>query len=235
MVTKAVVVVGTAALLVAGTAVPALARTKLRGIDVSHWQGTIDWTQVAGAGLRFAIAKASEGQTFDDPNYSSYKSGATSAGLSFTAYHFARPDGGANDAILEADHFFIVAQLASGNLIPALDLEDSGGLDTATLTAWTFDWLEELTAKLGVKPMIYTSPSFWQTYMADSSAFAAAGYKLLWIAEWDVPNPHPPGSNWGGFGWTFWQRTDCQTVPGISGCVDGDVYNGANLDRVRIP
>jgi GH25 family lysozyme M1 (1,4-beta-N-acetylmuramidase) len=232
---RAIVLAGTALLVLTASAAPALARTRIRGVDVSHWQGTIDWKQVAGSGVRFVFAKATEGRTFDDPNYTTYKAGTAAAGISFTAYHFARPDETVDDAILEADHFTGVAQLASGNLIPALDLEDSGGLDTAALSAWTFDWLDEATATLGVKPMIYTSPSFWETYMGDSRAFADAGYRLLWIAEWDVPNPHPPGSNWGGFGWTFWQRTDCQTVPGIVGCVDGDVYNGFNLDRVRIP
>ncbi len=55
--------------------------TTIDGIDVSHWQGTIDWSQVAGAGYRFAILKATEGQTFDDPNYAGYRTGANGAGV----------------------------------------------------------------------------------------------------------------------------------------------------------
>lgn len=211
------------------------ARHHLGGIDVSHWQGTIDWNAVSGAGVRFVFAKATEGQTFDDPNYSSYKVNAEAERISFTAYHFARPDSGTNDAVLEADHFFDVANLVSGNLIPALDLEDSGGLSTTALTNWVFDWLAEVEVQLGVKPMIYTSPSFWEGEMGDTQAFADAGYSLLWIANWDVPRPKVPGNNWGGFGWTFWQRTDCMSIPGINGCVDGDVYHGSSLRRVRIP
>src|SRR5436190_24372522 len=53
--------------------------TTVDGIDVSHWQGTIDWSQVAGSGYRFAILKATEGQTFDDPNYAGYRTAANGA------------------------------------------------------------------------------------------------------------------------------------------------------------
>src|SRR5436309_13147559 len=58
----------------------------LPGIDVSHWQNAIDWTQVAADGQRLVIAQATEGQNFDDPMYPPYRAGATAAGLSFGAY-----------------------------------------------------------------------------------------------------------------------------------------------------
>ena len=83
----------------------------LPGIDVSHHQGLIDWSEVAGSGQRFAFAKATEGSTFVDPNYAFNKSEAEMAGILFGAYHFARPDGATNDAIVEADHFVDAAQL----------------------------------------------------------------------------------------------------------------------------
>jgi len=223
--------------LVAGVPFTASAQTTsgyLPGIDVSHWQGAIDWPAVAASGRRFVIAKATEGQTYTDDTYATNKAGATAAGLAFTAYHFARPDSTANDAVLEADHFVSVAQLGAGNLIPALDLEKTGGLDTASLTAWVWAWLQEVGARLGVKPMIYTGPYFWKTYMGDTTEFADAGYKVLWIANWNVSSPSVPASDWGGNGWTFWQYSDCGTVPGISGCVDTDWFNGTDFGRVRI-
>ena len=99
----------------------------LPGIDVSHHQGLIDWSQVAGSGQRFAFAKATEGSTFVDPNYAFNKSEAEMSGVLFGAYHFARPDAATNDAIVEADHFVDVAQLEPGNLIPVLDIERTGG------------------------------------------------------------------------------------------------------------
>ncbi|MGZ8605402.1 MAG: glycoside hydrolase family 25 protein, partial [Actinomycetota bacterium] len=103
----------------------------LPGIDVSHHQDTIDWARVAASGQRFAIAKATEGQTFVDPMYAINQLGAESNGIAFGAYHFAKPDGTANDAQLEADHFVDTALLQPGNLIPVLDIERTGGLTQA--------------------------------------------------------------------------------------------------------
>ena len=82
---------------------------------------------------------------------------------------------------------------------------------------------------------IYTSPYFWKTYMGNSRAYADAGYKTLWIAHWKTQTPTVPAENWGGKGWTFWQWTNCWKVSGISGCVDGDRYNGTDFTRVKIP
>ncbi|HEX9236183.1 MAG TPA: glycoside hydrolase family 25 protein [Actinomycetota bacterium] len=235
MVRRALVAGSVVLFAVVGLAVPASAKVKTSGIDVSHWQGDIDWTAVAAAGAKFVFAKATEGQTFDDPNYSANRTGAEAAGLAFGAYHYARPDSGTDDAVIEADHFIDTASPASGELIPVLDLEDSGGLSVDDLTAWTWAWLGEVDARLGVKAMIYTNPSFWETFLGDTDQFALGGYRLLWIANWFVHKPSVPGNNWGGFGWTFWQRTDCASIPGISGCVDGDLYRYTDLTKVEIP
>jgi GH25 family lysozyme M1 (1,4-beta-N-acetylmuramidase) len=201
----------------------------LEGIDVSHWQNTITWPSVAAAGKRFAIIKASESTTYVDPTYATNRAGAQAAGLWTGAYHFARPDATAGDALAEADHFAATITLGRGDLIPALDLEQAGGLSVAALQAWVTTWLGEVTKKVGIRPMIYTSPNFWKTYMGDSRALADAGYKTLWIAHWGVSAPTVPASNWGGHGWTFWQYSNCGTVPGIGGCVDLDRYNGTDL------
>jgi GH25 family lysozyme M1 (1,4-beta-N-acetylmuramidase) len=207
----------------------------LPGIDVSHHQGVIDWSQVAGSGKRFAIAKATEGRTFVDPNYAFNKSGAEMAGVVFGAYHFARPDGTANDAIIEADHFVDVAELEPGNLIPVLDIERTGGLSQAQVTQWILDWLDRVTERLGVRPMIYTSPNGWQTRTGNTTAVADAGYIVLWVAHWGVSAPNVPAQNWSGHGWTFWQYGNCGTVPGIDGCVDVDWYETGSFDPVTIP
>ena len=208
------------------------ARTYVEGVDVSHYQGTIDWSQVASSGRQFAFAKATEGQTYNDPTFTTNRSGAKGAGLHFGAYHFARPDTSANDAKLEADHFAGVAGYHSGEIAPTLDLEDSGGLSVDQLRVWVDTFLQELKVKTGVKGTIYTSPNFWKTYMGDTTYFANHGYKLLWIANWDVSQPSVPGNNWGGYGWTFWQWTDNETVPGISVPVDGDRYNKQVVDGI---
>jgi GH25 family lysozyme M1 (1,4-beta-N-acetylmuramidase) len=204
----------------------------LEGIDVSHWQGTIDWPRVAAAGKKFVIMKATEGTGFVDWMYATNHAGARAAGIPTTAYHFANPGATPGDAVAEADHFVNIASLTDGDLVPALDLEQSGGLGTTALRNWVASWLAHVTARVGVKPMIYVSPAFWVKYLGDTRYFADAGYKILWIAHWGVSNPTVPAQNWGGRGWTFWQYSDCGSVPGISGCVDLDRYNGTNLEAV---
>ena len=204
--------------------------TILEGIDVSHWQGAIDWTKVAAAGKKFAIIKATESTNYIDPSYATNHAAAKAAGLWTGAYHFAQPSTNANDAVLEADYFAAYANLGTGDLIPALDLEVSGGLSVAALQAWVTAFLGEVTARVGIRPMIYTSPSFWSKYMGNSQALADAGYKTLWIAHWGVTSPTIPANNWGGHGWTFWQYTSDGTVPGITGRVDLDRFNGADLN-----
>jgi lysozyme len=205
----------------------------LVGIDVSHWQGRPTWKKVKADGVRFVIAKATEGQTHVDSQYARNKRRADALAIPFTAYHFARPDKTTNDAIREADHFVRTAGLAGRHIIPVLDLEVTGGLGPKRLIEWTRTWVQRVHKKLGVKPMIYTSPSFWTDRLNDTRWFADNGYRL-WIAHWHVSEPRVPASNWGGRGWTFWQVTDCGTVAGISGCVDVDLYRGTKLAAVRI-
>ena len=114
-------------------------------------------------------------------------------------------------------------------MIPALDVEVANGLSISEMKLWITTWLERVFAVTGVRPMIYTSPSFWNTYLGDSRLFADSGYRVLWVAHWGVEEPRVPGSNWGGNGWTFWQYTSQGSVPGISGNVDLNRYNGTQL------
>jgi lysozyme len=221
------------ALTLPGAAQVEAADGDLAGIDVSHWQGGISWADVVADGVDFAIAKATEGRYSNDDQYAANKEGAEALGLPFTAYHYAHPDRTANDALLEADHFVDVAALGSANLRPVLDLEDHGGFGPRRLRRWVRAWLTEVEARLGVKPIIYTSPSFWKNRMGNSRWFAKHGY-LLWIAHWHVPTPRVPAHNWAGRGWTLWQYDDCGQVAGINGCVDLDRLNGTAIDALRI-
>ena len=217
------------------SAVTAPSSSSLEGVDVSHWQGTIDYAKVFASGRRFVIAKATEGIGYVDPSWTTNRTAAPAAGVRVGGYHYARPDlnGTISGATGEADWFVSQLDLQPGMLIPALDLEVSGGLSVANLTAWVKAWLGEVTLKAGVAPMIYVSPSFWRTYLGDSAWFAQNGYKVLWIAHWtSASQPTVPASNWGGRSWTFWQYRDDGTVPGISGAVDHDRYNGTDLTRV---
>jgi GH25 family lysozyme M1 (1,4-beta-N-acetylmuramidase) len=232
-----------AAVVAVGGAGSATARTSQlapKGIDLSHWNGAVDWSQVATAGYAFALLNATEGTSITDATYPLNRFGAGGVGVRVGAYHFARPTGSSDaavaaSAIAQADYFLAYAQPKAGDLLPVLDLEATGGLSSAQLTAWTQAWLEEVRARLGVAPVVYASPHFWQTALGDTPVIAAAG-DPLWIAHWtQAALPILPGAGWGGFGWTFWQWTDCTKVPGIVRCVDGDRFNGDDLGVASIP
>jgi GH25 family lysozyme M1 (1,4-beta-N-acetylmuramidase) len=217
--------------LVFVTAPPA-ADAFVRGIDVSHWKGPINWTQVQSGGYRFAFAEATNGFGADW-TYARNRAGARAAGLGFGAFHMARPGGTTPraviaDAVAEADFFVSVAQPQTGELAPVLDLEHTGRLSPVSLRAWTNAWLDEVWRQVGIRPTIYASPSFWRRSMRDAGVFASTGSRL-WIAHWRARAPRVPASNWASMGWSFWQWTNCSRVAGIRGCVDGDRFRGSRI------
>ncbi|HEU5215177.1 MAG TPA: glycoside hydrolase family 25 protein [Gaiellaceae bacterium] len=231
--------VALAALLPMGTWAAGSA-TRAKGLDVSNWNGRIAWAKVAGAGYRFAFGKATEGTTYTDTTYTTNRNGSETAGLFFGAYHFARPAGAGlggvtASAITQANHFLAVAGPQPGELPPVLDLEATGNLSKPRLLAWTLAWLGQIYARTGVNPFVYTSPNFWKANLANSTEPAAAGTDL-WVAHWtNAADPLVPAQNWDGGGWTFWQWTNCASIPGITKrCSDADRMNGANLAAVAI-
>jgi GH25 family lysozyme M1 (1,4-beta-N-acetylmuramidase) len=215
------------------------ATTRTRGIDVSTWNGAIKWGKVAHAGYRFAFGKATEGTSYNDKTYTANRNGSEAAGLVFGAYHFARPAGknlaaATASAIRQADHLLAVADPQPGELPPVLDLEVTGNLPSSRLLVWTLAWLDEVYARTGVEPFVYTSPLFWKGRLADSTAAASSGTRL-WIAHWTAKSqPMVPAQNWDGNGWKFWQWTNCLAVPGIKHCSDGDRLNGTRLGSVVV-
>jgi GH25 family lysozyme M1 (1,4-beta-N-acetylmuramidase) len=217
------------------------AGTKAPGIDVSRFQGTIDWPTVAASGIRFAFVQASRGNGLDctvrpdqcgpDPFYAINYANAKGAGIRVGPYHRAFATGSTMaearaDAISEADVYLAtVGTLVPGDLLPALDVETPfTGLSPKRLSTWIRVWLKRVRARLGVKPMIYTNATSWGA-TGDTREFAKARYPL-WVAQWGVSKPTVPARNWGGRGYRVWQYTSSGSVPGISGRVD--------LDRLRV-
>jgi lysozyme len=231
-----VVLVGVVVLLGRGgsPASPPPPTVRLAGVDVSSHNHPIPWGAAADSGVRFVIARATEGASRVDERYASVKEQARAAGLAFTAFHFARPDPTRDDALREADAFLEAAGLGPGDLVPVLDLEEAGRLGVRALQAWATIWLDVVGATLGVRPLIYTNANFWRVHMGDTTAFAEAGYRL-YIASWGAASPVVPAANWGGRGWALWQTSSCGKVRGIPGCLDTDLYNGADLRPVTIP
>jgi hypothetical protein len=103
------------------------------------------------------------------------------------------------------------------------------------LRTWVRTWLQRVHARTGLKPLIYSGPYFWRTFLGDSTWFANHGYPL-WLAHWGVHEPDVPAEDWGGHGWTYWQWdvTDPGSVPGIETDIDRDRFMGSNLVGGRI-
>jgi lysozyme len=182
----------------------------LPGIDVSHFQGEVDWRAVAAAGVRFAFIKATEGLTDVDPRFAQNWQGSRAAGVLRGAYHFLHPN---LDGRQQAAHFLSVVTLDDDALPPALDVEVTDGVDRAALCACIETWLGAVEAALGCKPVVYTDPWFWR----DNVGANLSSYPL-WLACYGA-QPEVPAS-WGS--WTFWQHSQSGTVNGIAGPVDLD-------------
>lgn len=217
--------VATATLVGAGTA---RAADTVEGIDVSHHQGPIDWGAVKGAGIGFAQMKATEGTTFQDPQFATNYADSAAAGIIRGAYHFAQPasSSGAEQADFFVDHGG--GWTADGTTLPGmLDIEynPSGdtcyGLDAEAMVGWIGDFLTEYQKRTGRWAIIYSTTDWWTTCTGNYDGFAAND--PLWIARYsDSPGTMPAG--WSTY--TFWQYTSTGSVAGVSGNVDCDVFNG---------
>jgi GH25 family lysozyme M1 (1,4-beta-N-acetylmuramidase) len=211
------------------------------GIDVSQYQTEVDWQQVSDAGIAFAYIKASEGVAITDPLFAGHWQSARSAGLLRGAYHWFRPS---VDALAQAQHFVALVGRGQSDLPPALDLEaetlDGVPVVTAANTAAHLEdvrtWLVAVEAALGLRPVIYTSPGFWEqvvSHLGDTPDWLRR--YPLWVAAWiyrytEGRQPLMP-SDWNH--WTFWQfgspddpRSVGWDVPGIPGGVDADAFQG---------
>jgi len=190
----------------------------VEGIDVSEWQGSIDWGKVKGSGRAFAIARVSYGTGHLDPYFGGNWSGMKSAGLIRGAYQWFRP---AQDPIAQAD--IVVAHvgvLGAGDLPVTADVEETQGVAPATIAARLHSWVDRITAGTGKAPIIYTGKYFWNDNVK-SGDFKDLS---LWIAAYSPPCPDLP-IPWGD--WRMFQYNSNGIIPGISGNVDIDKFNGS--------
>ena len=208
------------------TAQPAASSSSVQGIDVSHFQGTIDWGQVAQAGKAFSFVKATEGLTYVDPQFHANWAGAKAAGILRGAYHFYEPG---DDPRQQAEFFLDTVKPVSGDLPPALDIEVSKGQSAGEIVQGIQEWLSTVQEALGVTPLLYTDRSFWNTL--GTKEFG--GYPL-WIAEYSVATPVLPE---GWTSWAFWQFSESGAASGVHGSLDLDVFQGGleDLRRLAIP
>ncbi len=188
----------------------------VKGVDVSVYQGNVNWAAVHAAGNDFAIARISDG-SYLDTQFNNNWAGIKSAGMVRGAYQFFEPG---EDPTTQANIVIsAVGKLGSGDLPVTADMEVTGGQSAATIVAHLQTWVAAVTAGTGKVPMIYTAPGFWDGSVG-STAF---GNLPLWAANWGVTCP-TLASGWSN--WKMWQYADNGTVSGISGNVDTDVFNG---------
>ncbi|MBI2583831.1 MAG: peptidoglycan DD-metalloendopeptidase family protein [Candidatus Aenigmarchaeota archaeon] len=206
-----------------------------KGIDVSHLQGTIDWTKVKNSGIQFAFVKASQRNNYRDPNFETNMANAKSAGIFAGAYHFACPVEDdelycyrAYTAKEEAENFVNAAgnYIKEGYLRPALDLEVGASLGKTALSNWVNEFMSIVKEKTGVEPIIYVNSNYANNYLDGT----VSKYSL-WIAHWTYDTSKSPNTGiWST--WDFWQYSEKGTNPGISGNVDLDIFNG-DLNRLN--
>jgi GH25 family lysozyme M1 (1,4-beta-N-acetylmuramidase) len=226
------VTAATAATVLAVTGAPAQAATT-PGIDVSRYQGSINWTSVRNAGIQFAYIKATEGVSYRDPNFGANYVGAYHAGVIRGAYHFALPD--RSSGAVQANYLANSggAWSADSRTLPAaLDIEFNPygatcyGLSQAGMRTWINDFLATYRARTGRYAVIYTTTAWW-TSCTGNFAGPWANHPL-WVARWSsTPGTLPAGAPYH----TFWQYTAGGSVPGIGGAVDRNSFNG---DRSRL-
>ncbi len=233
----------------------AFAAVDIKGIDISHWQGTISsstWSSIKSAGNSFVFMKATQGNSYVDPQFSTNITRAAGKGLLVGPYHFCELDtgyGDPTDPVTEANHFLAVIKpyYRSGMYLPPVaDVEQfPSGLTTSQYKTLTSTWVQSFSDTiynaLGVRPIIYNSKSKANSYYTAS----VAGSHELWLAWWKgTGTTSPPVASdtplWGI--WQFWQWSDGQDsvaqanpVPGLSGDVDRDVFYGtqAQLNKLR--
>ena len=189
------------------------------GIDVSKYQGTIDWPGVAAAGVKFAFIRASDGTGFVDEYFDANWAGAAANGIRRGAYQFVRSN---EDPIAQADLLLnMMGALAPGDLPPVMDMESTDGVDNATRVNEIRDWLAHVDAATGVTSIIYTGGYFWQ----DNVGTDEFNNHPLWHAGYTGGTcPSTIADQWPG--WAVWQYTSTGAVGGISGDMDLDTFNG---------
>lgn len=190
-----------------------------QGIDVSHYQGRIDWGEVARSGdVSFAYVKATEGAGYVDDCYLRNLYGAKRVGIPVGVYHFFSPSA---SALVQLENFRTNVDPRQQDLIPIVDVEKRGRGSLAQFQSKLRAFLEGVERMFGVKPIIYTGVNFYAKYLEGRFT----GYRFM-VARYadefpglsdDVPI-------------VLWQYSCTSHVDGIKGHVDRSVF----LDRYTV-
>jgi GH25 family lysozyme M1 (1,4-beta-N-acetylmuramidase) len=208
-----------------------------QGLDVSDFDGTVNWQRVKSVGYTFAFAKATEGKTWRAETFPRNWRQMEGVGIIRGAYHFFRPK---TDAKAQAENFLdyinSVDPIGADDLPPVIDLEHYppsvrqqwNSISKSERVKRVQAWIDVIESEIKRKPIIYTSYGFWNGWMQGVRNFS--NYPL-WVAHY-TPNPQPLIPNeWNR--WTFWQYSDRAEIPGISPSrEDVNRFNGSLSDLI---
>lgn len=191
----------------------------IHGIDVSYYQGKIDWHKVKamdddGVKISFAFIKATEGVMLVDRYFQRNWREAPKAGIVCGAYHFFRPK---KSGRWQAKFFLQTVDVEKGDLPPVVDVEELNGVSPAKMREELKEYIEHIEKKTGIKPIIYTGLSFYKDYLDGHFN----GHPL-WIAHYYKPKLNLTEKT----KWHFWQHSDKAKVNGVGYIVDFNVFNG---------
>lgn len=200
---------------------PYAANYEVRGVDVSAYQGDIDWSVLSDEGIKFAFIKATEGSSFVDRCFSYNYEQAKKSGLYVGAYHFFSYDSGGDT---QADNFIKNVEGFEGMLPPVIDLEfygdkESNPPERSEVTPQLQIMLDRLEEHYGMKPIIYATEHSYELYLSGDYE----GYDI-WIRNVITKPKISDGRQW-----TFWQYTNRGRLRGYKGeerFIDINVFGG---------
>ncbi len=200
---------------------------EVHGIDVSRYQGTINWEQVSdhtsnNIGISFAFIKASEGRTIRDVTFQRNWREAKENRMMRGAYHFFRPHLTADE---QFNLFKGIVKLEKEDLPPVLDVEMRGSTPPAKMKKSVKRWLVLAEKHYGVTPILYTSYSFYKNYFNNKDFEKYP----LWIAHYATDDLNRLTKEW-----HFWQHNEGGKVKGIRGEVDFNVFKGEYQDLLKL-
>ena len=192
----------------------------VHGVDVSRWQGDIDWQTLRSQGANFVFIKATDGGDHLDPMFMQNWNGAHRAGLKRGAYHFFYWCRTAAD---QAEWFIRNVPKVKGALPPVIDVEFNHQSDCKR--RWSREdvlekmqvFMDRLEAHYGQRPIIYTAPDFYDAYL--KGAFKNHPFWLRSVAA--HPSKRYPNRNW-----VFWQYSGSGLSRGVGGHIDLNVFHG---------
>lgn len=188
---------------------------EFEGIDVSHWEGTIDFRRVRRAGIRFVYIKSSEGSSYVDPDFERNYREARKNQLKVGFYHYVTARS-VEEGRAEARFFARVIRQKRYEGCPVMDFESFGSLTRERINEIALAFLEELREATGKRVAIYSD----ENNAANTFDGRLTEYPL-WIAKYGGSRPELRN---GWRSWAGWQYTDSGRVRGIDGEVDRDRF-----------